>query len=110
MPQRKVTLKALGDGQLPASKGTLYTVPTSASTIVKLITVVNTSGATVKVNVFLKLDGTNSRQIWPNDVELEAGCKLEDDSAYMLEEGDLIEGDATSSGVVDYVINGAEYT
>ena len=107
---RTVAIKPQGDGQLAASKGTLYTVPTSATAIVKSITVVNTSGSTVKVNIYLNLDGTNSRRIWPKDTELEAGCMLVDDTAYMLNEGDLVEGDASSSGAVDYVVGGLEYT
>lgn len=107
---RTVAIKPQGDGQLPASKGTLYTVPTSATAIVKSITVVNTSGSTVKVNIFLNLDGTNSRRIWPKDTELEAGCKLEDDTPHMLDEGDLVEGDAVLASAVDYVVEGLEYT
>lgn len=107
---RKITVKALADGQLPASKGTLYTVPTDGQTIVRSITVVNTGEATIKVNMFLKRDGSNSRRIWPKDLELSSQFLLVDDTSYTLESGDLIEGDADQASAVDYTISGIEET
>lgn len=103
------TIKALADGQLPATKGTLYTVPASTNTIIKTITLVNTSGSAVTVNLYLNLSGT-SRRIIPMDLSLGAGELLETDADYTLEAGDLIEGDASSATTVDYTINGVEET
>lgn len=48
--------KKLASGQLPAAAATLYTVPGATATIVKVIQLVNTSGAGVAVTMYL--DGT----------------------------------------------------
>lgn len=106
-----MAIKAQGDGQLPGSKGTLYTVPASTQAIVRTITLVNTSSAEVKVNLYLRLDGTNSRRILPKDMRLRAtqkgGMAVLDD-VFTLEAGDLIQGDAADASAVDYVLNGTE--
>lgn len=102
-------IKALADGQLAASKGELYPCPSGKTTTVRSITVVNTStGSVIKVNMYLQRDGTNSRRIWPRDLELQPQYMLVDNTVYTLEAGDLIEGDAGTAGVVDFTISGWE--
>lgn len=103
------TIKALGEGQLAATKGTLYTVPGSTNTIIKTITLVNTSASSVTVNLYLKT-GATSRRIIPKDMNLDAGQLAETDQEYTLEAADLIEADASSATAVDYTINGIEET
>ena len=103
-----VAIKALADGQLANTKGTLYTVPTRTTAIVKSITLVNTDSVTRTVNLYVKKDGTNSRRIIPKDLSLVAGASLEHNRVVTLEAADLIEGDASAADVVDYVVNGVE--
>lgn len=101
------SIKALADGQLAASKGTLYTTPALTQTIIKSITLVNTDSSARTVNLYKK-PGSTSRRIIPKDLSLAAGESFEFDLVLTLEAGDLIEGDASSANVVDYTINGVE--
>ena len=103
------TIKALGEGQLAATKGTIYTTPGSTQTIVKTITLVNTTAGALAINLYIK-SGATSRRITPKDMSLGAGELLESDRDYTLEAGDLIEGDAASATSVDYTVNGVEET
>ena len=105
-----VTIKALADGQLAATKGELYPAPSSTEAIIRSITLVNTDSVTRTVNLYVKRDGTNSRRIIPKDLSLVAGASLEHNSVVTLEAADVLEGDASAADVVDYVINGVEET
>lgn len=102
-----LTIQALADGQLAGAKGTLYTVPASTQTIVKSITLVNTDVAARTVNLYVK-PGATSRRIISKDLSIPAGGSYVHDALITLEAGDLIEGDASTANVVDFVINGAE--
>jgi hypothetical protein len=103
------TIKALGEGQLAGTKGTLYTTPGSTQSIIKTITLVNTTVGALAVNLYIK-SGATSRRITPKDMSLGAGELAETDKDYTLEAGDLIEGDAASATSVDYTISGIEET
>ena len=105
-----ITIKSLGDGQLAASKGTLYTTPANTQAIVKNIMLINTSSSTVKVNLYLQRDGTNSRRIIPYDMELAGYNSAIVDDELTLEAADLIEGDASAESTVDYTISGVQNT
>ena len=110
---RFMAIKAQGDGQLPVTKGTLYTVPSATQAIVRSITLVNTNKSKttfVKVNLYLNRDGSNSRRIIPTDMELNGRFMAVLDDVLTLEAGDLIEGDADSATTVDYTISGTEET
>jgi hypothetical protein len=102
-----LSIKALANGQLASSKGTIYTVPGSTQTIVKSISLVNTDSVARTVNLYVNASGT-SRRIIPKDLSLPAGATLEFDRVITLEAADIIEGDASAATVVDYVISGAE--
>lgn len=98
---------SLADGQLPNTKGTLYTVPAGKAAIINFIHFYNTTGGNLAVNVYLKRSGSTSRQIDSvsvaansPDVTLLGGENLE------LSAGDVIEGDAASAASVDYIISG----
>jgi hypothetical protein len=101
------TVQALADGQLADAKGTLYTTPGSTQTIIKSITLVNTDGSAQTVNLYAK-PGATSRRIIPKDMSLAAGAQFTLDCVLTLEAGDLIEGDAATANVVDFVISGVE--
>jgi hypothetical protein len=77
--------------------------------IIKIVTLVNTSGGTRTVNLYLNANGT-SRRIIPNDLSLGVDHLLEADNVYMLEAGDAIEGDSDTADVVDYTISITEET
>lgn len=103
-----VTPKALADGQLPNTKTTLYTAPGSTTTIVKTVSLVNTGGSAVTVNLYVR-PGATSRRIIEKDYSLAAGKGLYvDNTTIILEAGDLLEGDASTAAVVDFYVGGVE--
>ena len=107
---RFMAIKAMGDGQLANSKGTLYTTPSSTQAIIRLITLVNTGSGTNSVNLYLNLDASNSRRIISKDTQMLTGESLHVEGPFTLEAADLLEGDATNATEVDFTINGAEET
>ena len=100
--------RSLSDGQLVSSKSTIYTVPGATSTVVKMITFVNTNSTSEKVNLYIKPNGSTSRRVIPEDMSLNAGYSLEYDAPLFLETGDIIEADAETASVVDFIILGVE--
>ncbi len=98
--------KQLANGQLAASKGTLYTTPSVTTTIVKTITLVNTDSVTRTVNLYINA-GT-SRRIIPKDLSLKTGEAYIVDEPLTLEATHLIEGDASAATVVDFTISGVQ--
>ena len=97
--------KNLANGQLPNSKGTLYTVPTGNTSIAKSVVLVNTDSVERTVNLYVNF-GTGSRRFIPKGLVLPAGAKFEDSSAITLEAGDFIEGDASAVSVIDFIVSG----
>ena len=81
-----VSVKALADGQLPASKGTLYTTPASTTAIVKSVILVNADSSARTVNLYVQRDGSNSRRIIPENLSLEAngGSAILADQLYVF--------------------------
>lgn len=98
-----LTAALLANGQLPSSKGTLYTA--TASTIIKSIVLVNTDVAARTINLYVKR--STSRYISPVALSVAAGASYVSDMVITLSSGDLIEGDASAAAVVDYSIHGA---
>lgn len=106
------TALALADGQLPNTKGTLYTAPAApAGTKVVIpvggISLVNTGAAANTVNIYVK-PGATSRRVIPKNYALQAGNDgfYRNESVIVLEVGDPIEGDALTAAEVDYLISG----
>ncbi len=100
-----LTPGSLADGQLPAVKGTLYTVPASTKAYIHRMTVFNSSASlTETVAVYVKRSGSTSRQIAryvlaPNEWAVV-------DVPNPLSTADVIEGSSTSVTTTDYVICG----
>lgn len=101
--------KNLGNGQLTASKTTLYTVPLNATAIVRSIVLVNTTASTVLVNFYANFGGA-SRRVLPLNLELTAGAMMEQSISITLEAGHILEGEASMASVIDFIINGVEST
>lgn len=103
------TFKILADGQLPAAKGTLYTVPAATTTLVKTIVLVATNVNRV-VNIYVKKAAGTSRRILMKDYPLDIAAELSIERNLTLGVGDVIEGDAAAATEIDYIIFGIEYT
>lgn len=103
----EAAIKSLADGQLGTTKATLYTTPEATQTIVDHIKLTNTSSSMTKCNLYFKASGGTSRRIIPYDMELEAYASFKSDKE-MLEAADIIEGDADTASVIDYVLKGIE--
>jgi len=100
-----VTDERLCKGTLSDSNATLYTVPTGTKTILKSLSLCNTSSSAVTIT--LKLAGT----------ELYSGHSLAANSSVniqsldqILEAGELIEGSASTASVIAYYFSGKEIT
>jgi hypothetical protein len=103
-----LTAKPLGQGQLPSSKGTLYTVPGATATLITRGTLVNTTAGALTVNVYLKTSAGSSRRIVPKDLSLAAGASVDIRGGHVVDAGGLIEGDASSATSIDYFFSGVE--
>jgi len=102
-------IPVLADGQLPLAKTTLYLCPLGKKVRIELITFVNITLVNRTINLYLKRDGVNSRRIIPINLTLAAGGGTAYfNNIFSLESGDLIEGDASAAGVIDYTISGYE--
>jgi len=103
-----LAIKSLADGQLTTTKTALYTAPTTTITqaIVDNITLTHTTEGDVTIKLYFLESGGTSRRIY----RAELGDEEQAIMIYKktLEAGDAIEGEASSGGVVDYVISGAE--
>jgi hypothetical protein len=100
--------KNLGEGQLPNTKTTLYTVPDGKTAIIRSIVLVNSNTTTARtVNLYVNF-GAGSRRVIPPNSIMAASSKYEDVSALTLEAGDIIEGDADVAANVDYIISGVQ--
>jgi len=101
-------IKTIADNQLPNTKGTLYTVPTSTSAAVD-ISCVNTHSSSLSINLYICRSGSSSRKII-NSLSLQASGGKVIISGIKLSASDKIEGDAAIASKVDYVICGVERT
>jgi len=99
-----ITIKQLANGQLASAKGTIYTA-TACTAIIKSITLVNTGGSSVTVNLYAA-----TRRIIPKDLTLAAGYSLVVDDVITLSAGNIIEGSDGVGTNTDFVISGVEET
>ena len=101
------TGKSLADGQLPSSKGTLYTVPTGKRAIVRTFVVFNTGSTAETVSIYVSR-GTSSRQIGQAVLAANEAAQFFESEPITLSSGDILEGDTTTGSTVDYLITGAD--
>lgn len=103
-----ITAKSLADGQLPSSKGTLYTVPAATKAYIKFFSLHNTSATPQTVKVYIKRSGGTSRQVDMGQLDQGETGLIVETGSWELSTGDIIEGETTTVAVVDYQILGAE--
>jgi hypothetical protein len=112
------------DNSLPAQNDTfnvvpsanviydLYTTPTAKTAVVKNIRLVNTSSASVKVNVYFMRPNASGqhrrRQISPVDLVLAPGYLYIENEEVTLEPGDRIQAKADTASVIQYLLSGIE--
>lgn len=101
----------LANGQLPAAKGTLYTVPGGKKAYVKYVGAFNPSGGTETIRFYIKKAAGTSRQIARGVLLTNETLRaIEQGETLNLGAGDIIEGDTTTATTVDYLISGVEET
>jgi hypothetical protein len=100
------TGKILANGQLPAAKATLYTVPALTRAIIRNVTMANVVGGNQTVVLYIKKSGGTSRKIGQALIEMNEFAHEE--GIETLEAGDEIEGETTNAASVDYTILGVE--
>lgn len=103
-----IAVKVLGNGQLPSSKGTLYTVPGSTKAFIKFLSVCNVGANTETITILVNATGTSRRIALVTLGPDESARVIDKDETLNLEAGDLLEGFSTHATSVDYVVTGAE--
>lgn len=103
-----ITAKELADGQLPAARGDLYTVPADTAAYIKSITLHNTDSSSHDVTITKEPDGGGTERVIIS-VTLDAGDTFYFDEPTVMDATDLLRGDDGGTGsVIDYTVSGAE--
>jgi len=101
----------LANGQLPAVKATLYTVPALTNTYIKFINAHNPSAGIESVIFYIKKSAGVSRILGIAELDENQQTRVIDkEETLNLSAGDQIEGETTTVTTVDYVITGVEET
>lgn len=102
--------KVLADGQLATAKTQLYTAGAGVTAFVKRMSIFNTNAAQQTILVYINASGTSRK--WRRYVleQNESADLLDAGDALILEAGDKIEAETTTSTAVDYFIMGVEET
>jgi hypothetical protein len=100
------TGKILAQGQLPASKAVLYTVPASTKAYVRFFRCSNTGTSSEAVAVYYKKAA--SRRIGVAVLTQDEAADFIEQDVLAMDAGDLLEGQTTTAATVDYVIAGSE--
>jgi hypothetical protein len=102
-----ITIKNLGNGQLPSSAGDLYEVPASTQAIVSGITLYNTNTTTESITIYYLESGGTARVLvtWPLPT---TATFIFDSPKLTLGSGDRIRGVTTTASKVDFTISGVE--
>lgn len=98
-----ITGASLADGQLPATKGTLYT--SAGITYEKIVALCNVSGTSQTIKLYFNRQASGvSRRI--RTLVLDPDQSYELSIALPMSAGDLLEGETSNATSVDYVIGG----
>lgn len=105
-----ITAKELADGQLPATRGDLYTVPAGTIAYVKSITLHNTDSAAHTCTITKEPSGGGTERVIIH-LQLAPGDTFYYDEPTILDPTDVLRGDDGGMGaVIDYTASGAEET
>ena len=107
-----------GMGNNAGTPETLYTVPSSTTTVVIGLTLCNVTTSSVLIDVHLESDTTNSGQAQnanihlAKDVPIAVGSSLEllTGGKYVLQTTDILKIDSNTNGAVDVSLNIMEIT
>ncbi len=102
------TAKLLAEGQLPAAKGTIYTVPAATQAIIRDVAFGNVGGLTEMLKLYIKKSGGTSRLFSRAQLDLDEFAHEEDIGT--LDAGDELEAETTNATSVDFSIHGVEAT
>ena len=102
--------KVFAEGQLPSTKGTLYTVPSGKVAYIKRISIYNDNVATQTIVFYVKPGATSRKWCRYLLAQDESAELLIHGDALILEAGDMIEAETTTASAVDYFIVGVEET
>lgn len=104
-----VTPKALASGSLSNSMASLVTAPAATRFRISAFTVTNTSASAVTFSVQLSASGGTARLV-ANDIPLGAGETKSVTGAigHVIQASGYIQGEASTTSVVDYYISGYE--
>ena len=103
-----ITAKRLADGQLPAARGDLYTVPADTTAYIKSIKLHNTDSSAHDVTVTEEPTGAGTERVIIS-VTLDAGDTFYFDEPTVMDATDVLRGDDGGTGsVIDYTVSGAE--
>lgn len=97
------TPTVFGDGQLPATVGTLYEVPVSSAAYIKCLNLFNTNAAQQTILVYTNTSGT--RRVLARYV-LNQNERAFFDDTVILTAGDKIEAVTTTGTAVDWFMSG----
>jgi hypothetical protein len=100
------TADLLADGQLPAAKAAIYTVPGSTVAYVRTIKLYNTNAATQTILVYI--NGGTSRKQYRCVLAVNESAEIDD--RLTLGAADTIEAESTNAASVDYTVHGVEET
>lgn len=102
------TPKILADGQVAASKTSVYTVPADTQSIIRTVSFAYVAGAVQSVILYVKKSGSTSRVF--ARATLNVGEFAHEDDIGTLGAGDEIEMETTSAASVDFSVMGVEVT
>jgi hypothetical protein len=103
------TVKKLGQMELTGGTDTVYTVSGSTSTLIKHMSIVNTStisGSTVK----LWHDGSDNMNLIMPAVTIAAGEWAEFEGTITMEATDTLKAQAAIGNVITITVHGVEFT
>ncbi len=100
--------KALSDGQLPTSTGTIFAATAIIGTYIKQITLFNLNASNQVIRISVNRTGVTRSWRRFELQTLEAADVLDEGQTMLLEAGDLLLAETTNANSVDFTVSGVE--
>lgn len=100
------TPKILADGQVAATKQTIYTVPALTKAIIRTVSFCHVAGGIQAVILYVKKSGGTSRVF--SRVSMNTNEFGHEEDIGTLDSGDILEAETTNATSVDYTVMGVE--